>query len=110
MLFSLSLVCKNTLEPGDTNTDENCQGDKNNWGPPLWHAAYNEWSFANPILFCVPECDNCAQTLLHDLEKLDDELGKIKGQLDNANASMSSQDRLKKLEQALYDTKVKISA
>ncbi|XP_019117800.1 laminin subunit alpha-3 isoform X2 [Larimichthys crocea] len=73
-------VCKNTLEPGDTNTDENCQ-----------------------------ECDNCAQTLLHDLEKLDDELGKIKGQLDNANASMSSQDRLKKLEQALYDTKILVN-
>lgn len=64
------------------------------------------WSFANPILFCVPECDNCAETLLNDLEKLDDELGKIKGQLDNTNASMSSKDKLKKLEQALSDTKV----
>ncbi|KAG8014177.1 Laminin subunit alpha-3 [Nibea albiflora] len=73
-------VCKNTLEPGDTNTDEHCQ-----------------------------ECDNCAQTLLHDLEKLDDELGKIKGQLDNANASMSSQDRLKNLEKALYDTKILVN-
>ncbi|KAM9349369.1 laminin subunit alpha-3-like [Symphorus nematophorus] len=69
-------VCKNTLEPGDTNTDGNCQ-----------------------------ECDNCAQTLLHDLEKLDDELGKIKTQLDNATASASSQDRLKKLEKAVEDTK-----
>ncbi|XP_069013512.1 laminin subunit alpha-3-like isoform X1 [Embiotoca jacksoni] len=69
-------VCKNTLEPGDTNTDEHCQ-----------------------------ECDNCAQTLLNDLEKLDDELGRIKAQLDNATASASSQDRLKKLEQAVSDTK-----
>uniref|UniRef100_A0A8D3BQR4 Laminin subunit alpha 3 n=1 Tax=Scophthalmus maximus TaxID=52904 RepID=A0A8D3BQR4_SCOMX len=70
-------VCKNTLEPGDTNTDEHCQ-----------------------------ECDSCAQTLLHDLEKLDDELGRIKGQLDNATASASSQDKLKSLEKAMSDTKV----
>ncbi|XP_070700517.1 laminin subunit alpha-3-like [Pempheris klunzingeri] len=73
-------VCKNTLEPGDTNTDEHCQ-----------------------------ECDNCAQTLLHDLEKLDDELGKIKTQLDNASASASSQDRLKKLEKAVSDTKILVN-
>uniref|UniRef100_A0A673CRX7 Laminin subunit alpha 3 n=1 Tax=Sphaeramia orbicularis TaxID=375764 RepID=A0A673CRX7_9TELE len=67
-------VCKNTLEPGDTNTDEQCQ-----------------------------ECDNCAQTLLHDLEKLDDELKRIKAQLDNATASASSQERLKKLEKILVN-------
>uniref|UniRef100_A0A8C4F0L3 Laminin subunit alpha 3 n=1 Tax=Dicentrarchus labrax TaxID=13489 RepID=A0A8C4F0L3_DICLA len=71
-------VCKNNLEPGDTNTDEHCQ-----------------------------ECDNCAQTLLNGLEKLDDELGRIKAQLDNATASASSQDRLKKLEKAVLDTKVR---
>lgn len=52
------------------------------------------------------ECDNCAQTLLHDLEELDDELGKLKAQLDNATASSSFQDRMKKLEKALSDTKV----
>ncbi|XP_054622732.1 laminin subunit alpha-3-like isoform X3 [Dunckerocampus dactyliophorus] len=69
-------VCKNTLEPGDTNTDDRCQ-----------------------------ECDNCAQTLLKDMEKLDDELARIKAQLDNASASASSQDRLKKLERAVSDTK-----
>ncbi|XP_028448187.1 laminin subunit alpha-3 isoform X1 [Perca flavescens] len=73
-------VCKNTLEPGDTNTDEQCQ-----------------------------ECDNCAQTLLQDLEKLDDELGRIKTQLDNATASASSQDRLKKLEKAVSDTKILVN-
>ncbi|KAF3858226.1 hypothetical protein F7725_011427, partial [Dissostichus mawsoni] len=70
-------VCKNTLEPKDTNTDEPCQ-----------------------------ECDNCAQTLLNDLEKLDDEIGRIKTQLDNASASSSSQDRLKKLEKLVADTKI----
>ncbi|KAF0046927.1 hypothetical protein F2P81_000560 [Scophthalmus maximus] len=73
-------VCKNTLEPGDTNTDEHCQ-----------------------------ECDSCAQTLLHDLEKLDDELGRIKGQLDNATASASSQDKLKSLEKAMSDTKILVN-
>lgn len=73
-------VCKNTLEPGDTNTDEHCQ-----------------------------ECDNCAQTLLHDLEKLDDELGRIKAQMDNATASASSHDRLKKLEKAVSDTKILVN-
>ncbi|XP_034090494.1 laminin subunit alpha-3-like isoform X3 [Gymnodraco acuticeps] len=70
-------VCKNTLEPKDTNTDDPCQ-----------------------------ECDNCAQTLLNDLEKLDDEIGRIKTQLDNASASSSSQDRLKKLEKLVADTKI----
>ncbi|XP_062285798.1 laminin subunit alpha-3-like isoform X1 [Scomber scombrus] len=73
-------VCKNTLEPGDTNTDEQCS-----------------------------ECDNCAQTLLNDLEKLEDEMGKIKAQLDNASASASSQDRLKKLEKAVADTKILVN-
>ncbi|XP_019959877.2 laminin subunit alpha-3-like isoform X2 [Paralichthys olivaceus] len=73
-------VCKNTLEPGDTNTDEHCQ-----------------------------ECDSCAQTLLQDLEKLDDELGRIKGQLDNASASASSQDQLKNLEKAVSDTKILVN-
>ncbi|XP_056913723.1 LOW QUALITY PROTEIN: laminin subunit alpha-3-like [Takifugu flavidus] len=67
-------VCKNTLEPGDT--DEHCQ-----------------------------ECDNCAQTLLNDLEKLDDELERIKAQLGNSTASRSAQDRLKKLEKNVADTK-----
>ncbi|XP_044075989.1 laminin subunit alpha-3-like isoform X2 [Siniperca chuatsi] len=73
-------VCKNTLEPGDTNTDEHCQ-----------------------------ECDNCAQTLLQDLEKLDDELGRIKAKLDDANASASIQEKLKKLENAVSDTKILVN-
>lgn len=73
-------VCKNALEPGDTTTDEQCQ-----------------------------ECDNCAQTLLHDLEELDNDLVKIKAELGNATASASSQDRLKKLEKAMADTKVLVS-
>ncbi|XP_056148615.1 laminin subunit alpha-3-like [Lampris incognitus] len=69
-------VCKNTLEPKDTNTEEQCQ-----------------------------ECDSCAQTLLNDLEQLDDELGRIKRQLNNATASASAQERLEKLEKAIADTK-----
>ncbi|XP_068196189.1 laminin subunit alpha-3-like isoform X2 [Antennarius striatus] len=70
-------VCKNTLEPGDTNTDDHCE-----------------------------ECDNCSQTLLHDLEMLDDDLERIKFQLDNATASASSKDRLKNLEKGVSDTKI----
>lgn len=54
----------------------------------------------------MPECDNCAQTLLHDLEKLDDELERIKAQLGNGTASSSARDRLKKLEKNVADTKV----
>ncbi|XP_051943762.1 laminin subunit alpha-3 isoform X3 [Hippocampus zosterae] len=73
-------VCKSTLEPGDTNTDDQCA-----------------------------ECDNCAQTLLQDLEKLAFKLVYIKVQLDNASASASSQDRLRKLEQALSDTKMLVN-
>ncbi|XP_017277955.1 laminin subunit alpha-3-like isoform X2 [Kryptolebias marmoratus] len=73
-------VCKNTLEPGDTNTDEQCQ-----------------------------ECDNCALTLLRDLEKLDDELEAIKNQLDNVSASATFKDRLEKLEKALSDTKTLVN-
>lgn len=57
-------------------------------------------------MLSIPECDNCAQTLLNDLERLEDEMAKIKAQLDNASASASSQDRLKKLEKAVADTKV----
>ncbi|XP_037538133.1 laminin subunit alpha-3 [Nematolebias whitei] len=73
-------VCKNTLEPGDTNTDENCQ-----------------------------ECDNCALTLLRDLENIDDELERIKNQLDNVSVSTTSKDRLEKLEKAMSDTKILVS-
>ncbi|XP_056277207.1 laminin subunit alpha-3-like isoform X2 [Pseudoliparis swirei] len=73
-------VCKNTLDPGDTNTDQHCH-----------------------------ECDNCARTLLHDLEKLDHELGRIKTQMDNATASATSQDRLKKLQKAVSDTKILVN-
>lgn len=60
----------------------------------------------DPLVFCIPECDSCAQTLLHDLEQLDDELARIKGKLDDATASASSQDKMKKLEKAVLDTKV----
>lgn len=56
---------------------------------------------------CLAECDNCAQTLLKDLENLDEELQRIKSQLGNATASASAQKRLKDLEKALFDTKVK---
>ncbi|XP_055359510.1 laminin subunit alpha-3-like isoform X2 [Betta splendens] len=74
-------VCKNTLEPGDTNTDESCQ-----------------------------ECDNCAQTLLHDLEQLDDELERVQAELNDATASSTSQDMLRKLEKAVSDTKILVNA
>ncbi|XP_035644145.2 laminin subunit alpha-3-like isoform X3 [Oncorhynchus keta] len=73
-------VCKNALEPGDTNTDEQCQ-----------------------------ECDDCAETLLNDLGRLDEELGRIKTQLDNASISASSQDRLRMLEKAITETKSLVS-
>ncbi|KAL6491046.1 hypothetical protein MHYP_G00013910 [Metynnis hypsauchen] len=69
-------VCNNGQEPKDTNTDEQCQ-----------------------------ECDNCAQTLLNDLDRLEDELTQIKAQLDSLNSSSSAYDRLKKLEAAIADTK-----
>lgn len=69
-------VCKSSLEPGDTNTEDSCK-----------------------------ECDNCAQTLLDDLEKLDEELGRIKSLLDNATAGASASDRLRKLEKSLTDAK-----
>ncbi|KAJ8267959.1 hypothetical protein COCON_G00131310 [Conger conger] len=68
-------VCKNTLEPKDT-TEEQCQ-----------------------------ECDSCVETLLKDLESLDDMLSKLKSQLDNANASSAVQERLKKLEDAITAAK-----
>uniref|UniRef100_A0A3Q1GPD0 Si:ch211-241e1.3 n=1 Tax=Acanthochromis polyacanthus TaxID=80966 RepID=A0A3Q1GPD0_9TELE len=76
------------LTPGGSCRPCNCFGNGNNCDPR------------------TGECDNCAQTLLHDLEKLDDELGRIKAQMDNATASASSQDKLKKLEKAISDTKV----
>uniref|UniRef100_A0A3P8YNI9 Laminin subunit alpha 3 n=1 Tax=Esox lucius TaxID=8010 RepID=A0A3P8YNI9_ESOLU len=72
-------VCKNSLEPGDTDTNEPCQ-----------------------------ECDSCAQTLLNDLEHLDEELQRIKTLLDNANFSTSSLNQLRELEMAIAETKVLI--
>ncbi|XP_037391080.1 laminin subunit alpha-3-like isoform X2 [Pygocentrus nattereri] len=69
-------ACNNGQDPKDTNTDEQCQ-----------------------------ECDNCAQTLLNDLDRLEDELSQIKAQLDSLNSSSSAYDRLKKLEAAIADTK-----
>lgn len=52
------------------------------------------------------ECDNCAKTLINDLQRLDEELARIKTQLDSASISASSQDRLRKLENAITETKV----
>uniref|UniRef100_A0A3B3BD63 Si:ch211-241e1.3 n=1 Tax=Oryzias melastigma TaxID=30732 RepID=A0A3B3BD63_ORYME len=51
-------------------------------------------------------CDSCARTLLQDLEKLDDELARLRAQLENASASSLSRERLDKLEKAVTDTKV----
>ncbi|XP_046883214.1 laminin subunit alpha-3-like isoform X2 [Hypomesus transpacificus] len=72
-------VCKNTL-PKDTNTEDQCL-----------------------------DCDSCAQTLLNDLERLDDELSRIKTQLENASASTSSHIRLAELEKAIADTKILVN-
>ena len=44
--------------------------------------------------------------MLADLERLDDELTRIKGHLENASASADSYDRLSKLEKAISETKV----
>ena len=65
---------------------------------------------AVPPLLCLAECDSCAQALLADLERLDDDLTRIKGQLENASASASSYARLGKLEKAISETKVAGSA
>ncbi|XP_016368342.1 laminin subunit alpha-3-like [Sinocyclocheilus rhinocerous] len=68
-------VCRNSLELQDTNTEEQCE-----------------------------ECDNCAQTLLNDLEKLDIELRRIKDQLDLDSLRPSSKEHLRKLEEAITAT------
>ncbi|KAI1902257.1 hypothetical protein AGOR_G00042840 [Albula goreensis] len=73
-------VCKNTLEPKDTNTEEQCQ-----------------------------ECDSCVMTLLADLETLEEELSKLKSQLENVSAGSAAQDRLKKLEDAITATKTLVN-
>ncbi|MEQ2239068.1 hypothetical protein ILYODFUR_000794, partial [Ilyodon furcidens] len=73
-------VCKNSLEPGDTNTDDSCK-----------------------------ECDSCAQTLLNDLEKLDIELARMKAQVDNASISGALKERLDKLEKAVSNTKTLVN-
>ncbi|PWA25274.1 hypothetical protein CCH79_00005330 [Gambusia affinis] len=73
-------VCKNSLEAGDTNRDEHCQ-----------------------------ECDNCAQTLLNDLEKLDIELARIRAELDNASISGALKKSLDKLEKDVSDTKALVN-
>ncbi|XP_051732199.1 laminin subunit alpha-3 [Ctenopharyngodon idella] len=68
-------VCRNSLELQDTNTEEQCE-----------------------------ECDNCAQTLLSDLEKLDVELRRIKNQLNLDTLRPSSKEHLRKLEEAITAT------
>uniref|UniRef100_A0A8C1NNV3 Si:ch211-241e1.3 n=1 Tax=Cyprinus carpio TaxID=7962 RepID=A0A8C1NNV3_CYPCA len=69
-------VCRNSLELRDTNTEEQCE-----------------------------ECDNCAQTLLNDLEKFDTELRRIKDQLDLDSLRPSSKEHLRKLEEAIAATR-----
>ncbi|XP_059358543.1 laminin subunit alpha-3 [Carassius carassius] len=69
-------VCRNSLELQDTNTEERCE-----------------------------ECDNCAQTLLNDLEKFDSELRRIKDQLDFDSLRPSSKEHLRKLEEAITTTR-----
>ncbi|XP_050984082.1 laminin subunit alpha-3 [Labeo rohita] len=69
-------VCRNSLELQDTNTEEQCE-----------------------------ECDdNCAQTLLADLEKLDIELRRIKDEVDFNSLRPSSKEHLRKLEETITAT------
>ncbi|XP_041102067.1 laminin subunit alpha-3-like isoform X2 [Polyodon spathula] len=68
-------VCRN-MEPKDTSTDEMCD-----------------------------ECDSCVQTLTDDLERMDRDLADLKSQLQNVNASAFAQERMKKLEKNIEETK-----
>ncbi|XP_055074065.2 laminin subunit alpha-3 isoform X1 [Misgurnus anguillicaudatus] len=72
---SLTGVCKNFLELQNTETDEQCE-----------------------------ECDNCAHTLLSDLEKFDIDLKRLKDQLDLDSVGSSVKDDLRKLEDAITNT------
>ncbi|XP_033854379.3 laminin subunit alpha-3-like isoform X1 [Acipenser ruthenus] len=72
---SLTGVCRN-MEPKDTSTDEMCD-----------------------------ECDSCVQTLTDDLERMDRDLADLKAQLQNVNASAFAQERMKKLEKNIEETK-----
>ncbi|XP_060769555.1 laminin subunit alpha-3-like isoform X2 [Neoarius graeffei] len=69
-------VCNYIQDPKDTNSAEGCT-----------------------------ECDSCGQTLLKDLEKLDDELVQLKVQLDSINSSSEAHQRLKELEKAIAEAK-----
>ncbi|MGH0133733.1 UNVERIFIED_CONTAM: hypothetical protein FKN15_025415 [Acipenser sinensis] len=51
------------------------------------------------------ECDSCVQTLTDDLEKMDRDLADLKSQLQNVNASAFAQERMKKLEKNIEETK-----
>ena len=102
-------MCKNTL-PKDTNTEDQCLGG---WSYDRKPGRSKQPQIgADPMIDNVslcgfPDCDSCAQTLLNDLERLDDELSRIKTQLENASASTSSHIRLAELEKAIADTKVR---
>uniref|UniRef100_A0A3B3VMR3 Si:ch211-241e1.3 n=1 Tax=Poecilia latipinna TaxID=48699 RepID=A0A3B3VMR3_9TELE len=61
------------LIPGGNCQPCNCNGNGNSCDPR------------------TGECDNCAQTLLNDLEKLDFELARIKAQLDNASINLEKE-------------------
>lgn len=58
------------------------------------------------LCVCLTECDSCGQTLLKDLEKLDDELVQLKVHLDSINSSSEAHQRLKELEKAIAEAKV----
>ncbi|XP_058871913.1 laminin subunit alpha-3-like [Acipenser ruthenus] len=51
------------------------------------------------------ECDSCVQTLTDDLERMDRNLADLKSQLQNVNASAFAQERMKKLEKSIKETK-----
>ncbi|MGH0141014.1 UNVERIFIED_CONTAM: hypothetical protein FKN15_055721 [Acipenser sinensis] len=51
------------------------------------------------------ECDSCVQTLTDDLERMDRDLADLKSQLQNVNASAFAQERMKKLEKNIEETK-----
>ncbi|XP_069771812.1 laminin subunit alpha-3-like [Narcine bancroftii] len=54
-------------------------------------------------------CDSCTETLLHDLNKMDSDLQKIKLQIQNANISASARLRMNDLDKAIKQTEAELT-